>query len=390
MGKRHEILIIDPKSFQLNTEIPKPYLTSFTVFDKEIKTEKALYYTDSVYLDYNQNFFSFTFSAIANHFPEDVQFSYRLKNFDPEWKDGTKRRYAAYTNVPGGEYVFEIHAANNEGITSTEPCQLFIAVAAPWWETLWFRSLAACILAGLIYMIYKYRTQQIRREEHLRRKFERELARVEMGALRAQMNPHFIFNSLNSIDYYIIKNQPEKASDYLQSFSRLIRLILQNSRANQITLHDELEAVRLYIEMESLRFSDQFDYIVKADPEIDLEAIKIPPMLLQPYLENAIWHGLMQKKGERRLELRITQSNGTLQCVIEDNGIGREAAARLRSKTATRRKSFGMQITKDRIAVINKLHGINASVQITDLKDMNGNVEGTRVEVRIPVEGKNA
>ena len=215
--------------------------------------------------------------------------------------------------------------------------------------------------------------------------FEKRLANVEMHALRAQMNPHFIFNCLNSIDYYILKNDMETASDYLNRFSRLIRLILQNSRSNYVNLKDELEALKLYIEMESLRFDESFDYEVKIGKGLQLEEIEIPPMLLQPYVENAIWHGLMQREGKGKLDLVITKQNGHLNCIIEDNGIGREAAMAIRSKSATRRKSMGMQITEDRIGMINRLYNTDARINIEDLKDDKGKASGTRVNLEIPL-----
>ena len=137
--------------------------------------------------------------------------------------------------------------------------------------------------------------------------------------------------------------------------------------------------------MESLRFDEQFDYEVKVGKGLVLEEIEIPPMLLQPYVENAIWHGLMQKTGKGKLDLTITKENGHLHCVIEDNGIGREAAMAIRSKSATRRKSMGMQITSDRIVMINKLYNTEATVNITDMKDKNGDPAGTRVNLEIPL-----
>ena len=234
-------------------------------------------------------------------------------------------------------------------------------------------------------LFIRWRIAQIRRKEAMKADFDRKLANVELNALRAQMNPHFIFNCLNSIDYYILKNDTEKASDYLNRFSRLIRLILQNSRSEYVNLKDELESLRLYIEMESLRFEQQFDYEVKISRGLNIEEVEIPPMLLQPYVENAIWHGLVQKEGRGRLDLAITRQNGTLFCVIEDNGIGREEAQRLKSKTATRRKSMGMAITQDRISMINKLYKADASVEVIDLKDDEGRALGTRVELRIPL-----
>ncbi len=257
----------------------------------------------------------------------------------------------------------------------------------PWWKTIWFWSLIVLSLSGLSYLFHKWRLGQVRKEERLRSEFEQQLTTMEMSALRAQMNPHFIFNSLNSIEYYIIDNEPEKAVDYLSRFSRLIRLILQNSKSTVVPVKDDLEALKLYIEIESMRFDNFFDYEVRMEKSIDAEKIEIPPMILQPYVENAIWHGLMQKKDSQgKIDLIIKQSNNSLICIIEDNGIGREAARKLKSKSSrNRRKSFGMKITKDRLDALNQLTKSKASVLILDLKDDEGVATGTRVELVIPI-----
>jgi LytS/YehU family sensor histidine kinase len=200
------------------------------------------------------------------------------------------------------------------------------------------------------------------------------------------MNPHFIFNCLNSIDYYIIKNETEKASDYLNRFSRLIRLILQNSRAEYVNLKDELEALKLYMEMESLRFDDRFDYVVQVGSGLQVDKLEIPPLLLQPYVENAIWHGLAKKAdGKNRLDLTITRRENLLFCRIEDNGIGREAAQQMKSASTGRHRSMGMYLSRDRLHRINRIHNVRADVKVTDLKDERGKALGTRVDIIIPI-----
>ena len=318
--------------------------------------------------------------------PADIRYLYKLEGFDPEWQDGTTRKFAAYTNVPGGNYQFKVKAINSEGLAYEKPFSLFIHISTIWWKTWWFWTLTGLGMLSLVWLAYRYKIGQVRKEERLKSDYEHKLADVEMSALRAQMNPHFIFNSLNSIEYYIINNEPAKASDYLNRFSRLIRLILQNSKSSVVPLKDDLEALRLYIEMESMRFDNLFDYEVKVQKDLNIERLQIPPMLLQPYVENAIWHGLMQKKGEKgKLDLVLRQENGHILCIIEDNGIGRYEARQLRSKSGTLRKSYGMKITDDRLALLNKISKANASVKVFDLKDDVGKASGTRVELFIPV-----
>lgn len=377
------ICFFHPDSLKTNTELPKPYLTTFKVFDDVIVHNSDLNNTQQIELSYRQNFFSFEFAAKAYTLPDKVTFEYQLEGVDEGFIYSGNRNYVSYNSLPGGDYVFKVRAANNEGVWNPSPLKLMIHITTPWWKTIWFWLLVFSVLVLISVLAVRFRIDQIRQTESLKTDFEKRLANVELNALRAQMNPHFIFNCLNSIDYYIIKNDTETASDYLNRFSRLIRLILQNSRSNYVNLKEELEALKLYIEMECLRFEQQFDYVVSVAKEIRLEEIEIPPMLLQPYVENAIWHGLMQKKTSGRLDLTFTRQNGSLHCTIEDDGIGREAARLLKSKSATRHKSMGMRITDDRINMINRLYKTETKVQVIDLKASDGTARGTRVELTI-------
>ncbi len=206
---------------------------------------------------------------------------------------------------------------------------------------------------------------------------------LEMQALRAQMNPHFVFNCLSSINRFILKNESEAASDYLTKFSRLIRMVLNNSKKESITLDDELEMLRLYLDMERMRFKYSFDYNIIFKNEIDPENIFIPPLLLQPFAENAIWHGLMNKEGPGYLTVSLSKENNILNCIIEDNGVGRIKAAELKSKSAENKKSLGLQITKERLALLNKDSNETAFFEMEDLYDSRGNANGTRVILKI-------
>jgi LytS/YehU family sensor histidine kinase len=208
---------------------------------------------------------------------------------------------------------------------------------------------------------------------------------LEMQALRAQMNPHFIFNSLNSINNFILENDRLMASEYLNKFSRLVRMILQNSQASLISLESELESLKLYLELEALRFNYHFTYRITVPKELDIEGLKVPPLIIQPYAENAIWHGLMQKEEKGQLDIEVSQENDHLFFKIADNGIGRKAATAAASKSATRHKSMGLQITADRITRLQSLSGTESPVTIIDLVNTDGSGAGTEVFIKIPV-----
>lgn len=235
--------------------------------------------------------------------------------------------------------------------------------------------------------IVKAKAEAEKREaERILMSTKQKMADVEMQALRAQMNPHFIFNCLNSINRYIVKSDQATASLYLTRFAKLIRLILDNSNSKNVTLSNELEALKLYIEMEALRFDKKFSYRITLDQNISPDSLELPPLIIQPYVENAIWHGLLHKDAGGQLLIHISLLNETmLVCEIEDNGVGREKAKEMKSKSATSRKSLGMKLTEDRLALLNKHAELNASIEIIDLVMENGDAGGTKVIIKIPV-----
>lgn len=211
---------------------------------------------------------------------------------------------------------------------------------------------------------------------------KRKAAEVEMQALRAQMNPHFMFNSLNSINNFILNSDIENASSYLTRFSRLMRLILDNSRHDWVPLEQELHALELYIGMESLRFDNAFTWQITVGEGIEAESAQIPPLLIQPYVENAIWHGLMHRKATGgHLQVTLIKSDDILMIEIEDNGVGREAAAKLKHQMSGHKKSHGMDITSERIAMINRVYGAEISLEIIDKRNENHLPDGTLVQL---------
>jgi LytS/YehU family sensor histidine kinase len=238
------------------------------------------------------------------------------------------------------------------------------------------------ILLGIcLVLLYRLYTRSPK-EEQSKAELKQKLAEMEMKALRAQMSPHFIFNSLNSINRYIVKSDPETASAYLTKFAKLMRLILENSNHKLISLDQELNALRLYIELEALRFNNKFSYIFSVDADVDTMTFGLPPMIIQPYIENAIWHGLLQKESPGMLQVIIKRSPTGIQCIILDDGIGRMKAAELKSKSINSEKSYGMKITADRMNIISKNKKIS-SVEITDLADEFGNAQGTKVILEV-------
>lgn len=250
-------------------------------------------------------------------------------------------------------------------------------------------ALIAGLFLLLLLSVFVFRNLSLKRKneklaiEKRQAELQQKVTELEMQALRAQMNPHFIFNCLSSINKFILKNDTDAASDYLTSFSRLIRMSLTNSQLSLIPLSDEVEMLRLYLDMERLRFSDSFDYNIIYANTIEPETIYIPPMLLQPFCENAIWHGLMHKEGQGKLEVMMSIQDNQLQCIITDNGIGREKAAELKTKSGAKQKSFGLKITTERLALFNDEKSVHTFYNTEDVADEDGNIAGTKVILNI-------
>jgi hypothetical protein len=262
-------------------------------------------------------------------------------------------------------------------------------------------GIIALLLIGFIFS--RYVLLKRKNEAHLRKRAENELdiqrlegekakaalqqraKELEIQALRSQMNPHFIFNCLNAINRFILGHETEAASDYLTKFSRLMRMIMNHSRHSVISLAEELEVLQLYLDMERLRFKDAFDYNIVMEEELDAEDIHIPPLLLQPFVENAVWHGLMHKQERGMLTVTLRAESDMLTCIIQDNGVGRQKAGMLKSKSAQKHKSMGLQITAERLNLLTGSDAPGHFFNIEDLYDEEGRPAGTRVVLKIRI-----
>jgi tetratricopeptide (TPR) repeat protein len=234
---------------------------------------------------------------------------------------------------------------------------------------------ALALLAGIFYILY--RQYQL--------KNDKKLLTLEQTMLRSQMNPHFLFNSLNSIKLYIINNEKKNAVHYLNKFSKLVRKILEASSLKEISLADELETVELYMNIENIRFSDEINFNVSIDDDIDIHTVKMPSLILQPFLENALWHGLSSKEGEKNIDLKVSKGNSNfIDISITDNGVGRDASEIIKKSKVLKRKSVGIAITKERLANFAKDYQNTFDVAIIDLFDKEHNAVGTQVVLHIP------
>ncbi|NOT52174.1 MAG: histidine kinase [Chitinophagaceae bacterium] len=373
------IIFFNPDKLRTTRTVLNPIVYGVTTTDSSYSFAGS----NLIKLPYKSNTLSFSFTTIDLYGGENIIYQYRLSNQDNEWINSAGIRQVRYNSLRPGKYSFQVRASADGINWSSLSNTITVRIRPALWQTWWFRTLGVLLIAGLVFYFFRRRVAVIKEREKIRSQYEQKIAEVEMASLRAQMNPHFMFNSLNSINNFILKNDPDNASGYLTKFSRLMRLILDNSRSEWVLLENELKALELYIQLEAVRFDHAFSYSIEVVHDINIETVIVPPLLIQPYVENAIWHGLLHRKEPGgRLDIKLWKNDGTLYIEIEDNGVGRDEAKRLRSKTATKQKSHGMKITAERMEIVNKVYNVNAGVTITDL-DIEKDRSGTRVLITL-------
>lgn len=334
-------------------------------------------------LDYGDNTLSFEFVAIEYSDPSNNQLRYMLKGADDHWLELEKGElgFARYPKLPHNNYTLVIQAANSDGVWGDPIEALQITINPHWTNTWWFKISLACFIGLLAWLIIRYRIAQIREKADLNTR----VAENKMAALRSQMNPHFVFNSLQTVNGFIAKQDLRGAMEYINQFARLMRVILENSREGQISLEREIELLELYMKIESRRFGTPFTYTINVGDNVDTYSMEIPSMLLQPFVENAIKHGLFHKKDGGHINIAFVQENKSLKCVVEDNGVGRAKTAELNTQQGRGHKSRGLQIVNERLAIIRAANPGNYDVKISDLFDRQQNPSGTRVEITLPL-----
>lgn len=360
-----------------NQTPPPVYISSLEI--NSVSTQLS----DSFRLKYFENYLKINFTGISYKRGLKMKYQYMLEGIDSKW-NYTYSNNLQYTTLPPGAYTFKVYALNNDGVKSAEPARFYFVISKPFWKEWWFMALVLLIVTGSVIGAVTYRIELLKRRAVEKSEVNRKMADLKLMALRAQMNPHFIFNSINSIQLFILKNDSESAHKHLSRFSRLIRNVLENSKHEYIGLGVEIETLEHYIELERLRFSSKFDYKITVDEKVDIKSILISPLLIQPYVENAIWHGLMHLKDRQgKLEIRLEKQGQLLKCTVEDNGIGRKHSAEF--KKGKDHKSTGLSLNKERVEIINTLHNSTEGVHFIDKENEDGTPIGTQVDIYIPI-----
>jgi two-component sensor histidine kinase len=344
------------------------------VLSKIMVNGKARFATlPQIELNKDENNLALFFSNLSFLDPNKVIYRYRFDQDD--WMELGHNPELMLSHLAPGSYTLEVACTDYLGNSQPQTLVLSIVVHPPFTQSYLFYSLILLSGTGVTWGVYRFLLQKQRKEE----KYKRDIKDREMQTLRAQMNPHFMFNTLNALNSFIIQNDTKNASRYLTSFSKLMRNILENSKLSVVLLKKEVETLRLYMELESARLDNFFDYQIVIDPMINPETTLIPPTILQPFVENAIWHGVMHRTNGFIHVHIIQQDRETLRIEIEDNGVGRTYSRQLKKNQQTSHKSFGIPLTQERLQLINPANHI----ELIDLIDTNGKGIGTRVVITI-------
>lgn len=320
------------------------------------------------------SYVGFNFQKMGN-----VNYRYRLLGIDTTWINSSAIT-AAFHSLKSGKYTFQVKAqAPDETWYSSD--EFSFTIQPPFWQRVWFILLLGILFTTILFFIYRIRISSIRKRDML----VNTLNTYKLQSLRQQMNPHFIFNTLNSIQLYILEKDHISSHKYLTKFASLMRLILNNSQKSSVTLKDELNALKLYLELESVRLMDKLDFSIEIEND-DLLTLRVPSMLIQPFVENAIWHGIMLKPTrEGKVQITFRSETDKVICTVEDDGVGRKAAQAQRRKREIDHKSMGYKITDQRVQMLNSLYRDKFSITYHDLHSAEGNPSGTRVIITIPI-----
>lgn len=375
-----ETWIATDKGIARFREKPAPVPMPAPVLEKFAVNNQNAPFTSNLRLTYDQNNIALRFFALHFRSGGDIPYRYRLLGGDTSFVC-THTREVNFANLAPRKYTFEVQAQNEDGQWS-EPARWSFEIRPPWWATWWFRVLVSATLVAGAYLFYRNRLRAVRQEAALREKVHA----METSALRAQMNPHFIFNCLQAIQAFIATNDRDAATVYLARFAKLVRLALHGSVDGYHSLADEMAMLENYLYLEQLRFGGNFTFSIRAVAGLDIEQITLPPLLVQPFVENALWHGLKGRKSDGLIEVLFTRKADLLEVSVTDNGTGFSGDKDASKASIRPYKSMGMILTQKRLDL---LAGIPASgeeqLARKTMRDENGVIVGANVRIWIPL-----
>ncbi len=359
---------------QLPAVFPPVYISSVKVDGQN----KNVF--DSCKMEPGQDNLELNFTAIEYRKGGAMRYRYQLEGADTGWSY-TSTSHIQYRSLQPGKYIFRVYALNAAGLSSKFPAVLAFTIPPAWWQTWWFRFGAGIFLLGVIFSMIFLRARAVRKVADVRRQW----LETRLQSLRAQINPHFVFNALNSVQSFVFSKQPEQANEYLVNFARMMRMISEGAEKETILLREEIAFLDYYILMEKLRFEDDFEYNIITDPEVDVNSFRIPPMIIQPFIENAFKHGLAQKEGRKILQVQFSGEANRLFVRIEDNGTGRKERP---VEKEMEKSALGIANVIQRLVLLQRKSKRTSPVTITDLYTDDGQPAGVRIDLVIALPEK--
>ena len=346
----------------------------------------------TIHLHYFENKIEILYAMRGFNSSDTITFAWKLEGKNNEWFQvpfsmlDERVNMASFDNLSTGKYIFRVRAKKGNSPWLKQEIALVIIIDPPFWLTWWFWTAVILSVGIIVGLILWWRIRAIKKREREKFAHEKQILELEAKALRAQMNPHFIFNCLNSIKSLIQQHEEEKAVTYLTTFSKLIRTLFNNADKKEISLYDEIETCKLYLQLEAMRFDTKFSFAVNIDNDIDLKSIQVPALIIQPFIENAIWHGIIPCNSGGHVSLNVIKKNAVIEVVIDDDGIGRESSKQNKSTSDLAHQSKGVNLTQSRLELNNLLQQRQAKLEIIDKKDENGVATGTTVIIKIKEE----
>lgn len=377
-GILDQIIQFNPDSLEKNDLPPRFFIESI-----QVNSNSMVYHPSGGFeIPYDQNSLVVNLAAVNFEDAHRQQFAYRILQTGKEaWQETGSQRSIIFNNLPSGAHRLQVKVYIKNNSWPEQVQEILIIIKPPFWQHGWFILLCVVLLIAAVWLGLRARIRHVRQKAAI----NAQLAELEMKGLHAQMNPHFIFNCLNSIKEMILLNEKQNASRYLSKFAQLIRTNLEQSTRTFITVRESIDQLQQYLDLEKIRLH-QFEYQIEIEDELDTDNIQMAPMLLQPLVENAIWHGLHPKHGEKKLAIRFFSSGSSLVCEVEDNGIGIVQSRKNKMELRPNHQSFGISNVRERLSILNEKYKMNCSLSIIDKSSITGKIEnGTLVKLELTI-----
>ena len=392
-GTMNGLMKHSPSTEMHTASVPKIHFNKISLFYQPLVETKYRDFVEAdgtlksgLHLPYRQNHLNFEFKALNLSNPKGIKYRWRLQGIESSWSPFSTKESVDYSNLIPGDYLFEVQAMSG-GDQLSDIISTGFSIKKPFWQLLWAQVLTVLVLLSLIFGWFWNWKRKLERKELAKRaqlEMKNHVLQLEQKALQLQMNPHFIFNALNSIQSLVATKDFKTARTQINNFATLMRGILSNSKQEKISLKEEMTVLKNYLGMEQFCQPVPFNFRIDLDENISIEEVEIPPMILQPFVENAVIHGIAHRQSEGLIEIGFSMEHNILTCKIKDNGVGRKRAAELKQSGKRGHQSISMEVTRERLEALS-IDGNYQPLVIEDLLSDDGQINGTQITVKIPV-----